>query len=56
MTTCEIFQKHNQELLKNLIPDDNEMPVAYFFIDPREIIFEKSFQEIINETKQQNYE
>lgn len=56
MTTEEIFRNHNQELLKNLIPDDKEMPVAYFFIDPREIIFEKSFKEIINETKQTNHE
>ena len=49
-TTDEIFEAHNQALLKNLIPDDNEMPIAYFFIDPCDVIFTKTFDEIIKET------
>lgn len=52
MTTEEIFENHNQTLLKNLIPNDNEMPIAYFFIDPCDAIFYKTFDEIIKETNQ----
>lgn len=54
ITTTEMFERHNEELLKNLIPNDDELPVAYFFIDPCDVIFYKSFDEIINETKHHN--
>ena len=48
------FQKHNHELMKNLIPGHKEMPSANFYIDPKYEIFYKSFETIIWEAKQQD--
>lgn len=48
------FQKHNQELIKNLIHGPKEMPSANFLIDPKDEIFYKSFETIIWEAKQQD--
>lgn len=44
MKTEAIFKKHNDKLMKNLLPKDGELPEAYFSIDPFDIIFTKKIQ------------
>lgn len=46
-TTKEIFESYNKSLKEKLI--DNLPPEGRFTIDPNEDIFDKSFEQIINE-------
>lgn len=46
MKTEAIFKRHNDKLMKNLLPKDGELPEVYFSIDPCDIIFTKKIKEV----------
>jgi len=44
MKTQQIFENHNNKLMGGLI--DNELPEAYFCVDPNDPVFDKPLNEL----------
>jgi hypothetical protein len=48
MTTVQIFKYFNKKLLNKRIPKGNEALVTTSIIDPNDVVFNMSFEEILS--------